>query len=64
MTANTDKIFDSRVVERNIKAGVISREDYEKYLSSLEDCADLADETETQMVFKVEGDDEAEADDA
>ena len=64
MTVDTDKIYDSRVVERNIKAGVVNRKDYEKHLASLEDCADLADETETQMVSKVEEDEEAAADDA
>jgi hypothetical protein len=56
-----EAVFDNRVVARNIKAGVISQEDHDKYLASLEDCADLGTETETQMVFKI-GTDEAEDD--
>jgi hypothetical protein len=47
-------VFDSRVVARNIKRGVVSQADYDKHLETLEDCAELAEETETQMVFKVE----------
>ena len=31
------RIFDSRIVERNIKRGLVSRKDYEKYLKSLPD---------------------------
>jgi len=29
--------FDTRVVERNIQKGLISRKDYDKYLKSLND---------------------------
>ena len=31
------RLFDVRVVERNIQKGVISRKDYEKHLKSLGD---------------------------
>ena len=34
------RIFDSRIVERNIKRGLVSRKDYEKYLKSLPDSKD------------------------
>ncbi len=34
------RLFDKRTVERNIKKGLVSRKDYEKYLKSLEDTAD------------------------
>jgi hypothetical protein len=34
------RLFDKRTVERNIKKGLISRKDYEKYLKGLEDIAD------------------------
>jgi len=54
------KLYDARVVERNIKSGSLSQEDYDKYLASLEDCADMAEETETQMVLTSTEDDEAE----
>ena len=58
MTDN--RLMDVRTVQRNIKAGKVSKEDYEKYLESLEDCADFAEESETQMVLHgVEADEEA-----
>ncbi len=47
----TEKLYDSRVAARNIKSGALSQADYDKYLEGLEDCADLAEETETEMVF-------------
>ncbi len=34
------KLFDLRNVERNIKRGLITRKDYEKYLKSLGDAKD------------------------
>ena len=55
-----DRLMDVRTIERNIRAGKVSKEDYAKYLDSLEDCAELADETETQMVLHgVEAEEEA-----
>ncbi len=33
------RLFDKRTVERNIKKGLVSRKDYEKYLKSLDDAA-------------------------
>ena len=33
-------LFDRRIVERNIKRGLITRKDYEKYLKSLSDAAE------------------------
>jgi hypothetical protein len=32
--------FDIRIVERNIRRGVVNRKDYEKFLKSLPDVAD------------------------
>ncbi len=55
-----EALFDNRIVDRNIHRELITREDYEKYLESLEDCADLAEETETKMVFKSAEDDQAD----
>ncbi len=55
-----DRLLDIRTIERNIKAGKVSQEDYQKYLESLEDCADDAEETETQMVLHVADAEEAE----
>ena len=55
-----NKLMDVRTVQRNIKSGKVTKEEYAKYLESLEDCADLADETETEMVLHgVEAEDEA-----
>ncbi len=34
------RLFDARVVERNIKRGVITRKDYEKHLKALPDVKD------------------------
>jgi hypothetical protein len=31
------RLYDTRTVERNIKRGLISRKDYEKYLKSIAD---------------------------
>ena len=45
------RLIDIRTVERNIKAGKVSKEEYAEYLENLEDCADLAEESETQMVL-------------
>jgi hypothetical protein len=33
------RLFDRRIVERNIKKGVITRKDYDKHLKSLADVA-------------------------
>ena len=55
-----NKLMDVRTVQRNIKSGKVTKDEYAKYLESLEDCADLADETETEMVLHgVEAEDEA-----
>ncbi len=55
-----ERLLDIRTIERNIKAGKVSQEDYQKYLESLEDCADEAEETETQMVLHVADAEEGE----
>lgn len=57
---NITKEMDIRVVERNINAGKVDRKEYNAYLESLEDCADLCEETETEMVMHIK-DDETEA---
>jgi hypothetical protein len=37
--AKNARLFDRRVVERNIKKGLVTRKDYDKYLKSLGDVA-------------------------
>ena len=58
---NENRLLDNRIVERNIKAGKVTQEDYSAFLESLEDCADEAEETETQMILHV-ADEDVEAD--
>ena len=48
---SNDGLLDVRTVDRNIKAGKVSKEEYQKHLESLEDLADEALETETQMLL-------------
>ena len=37
--AKDPRLFDIRTVERNIKSGLITRKDYERFLKSLPDVA-------------------------
>jgi hypothetical protein len=34
------RLFDKRTVERNIKKGLVTRKDYEKYVKTLDDVSD------------------------
>src|SRR5580765_6269684 len=36
----TVRLYDKRIVDRNIKKGLLSRKDYEKHLKALDDIAD------------------------
>jgi hypothetical protein len=36
------RLFDNRTVERNIRKGLVSRKDYEKFLKTLPDAAEKA----------------------
>jgi len=36
----TARLYDKRIVERNIKKGLVSRKDYDKHLKALDDVAD------------------------
>ena len=40
MHTDENKIFDKRNIERNIKNGIITKKDYEIYLSKLPDISD------------------------
>ena len=59
MSTIDESLFDIRVVERNIARGKVTREQYEAYLSSLEDASEHGAPTETMFVHRVE-DDETE----
>jgi hypothetical protein len=47
MDKDRAQLFDVRVVERNIKLGTITQEDYDRWLESLEDSAELAETSAT-----------------
>ncbi|MEI6079701.1 MAG: hypothetical protein WCQ53_03575 [bacterium] len=34
---HSDKLYDTRIIERNIKKGLVSKKDYEKHLASVKD---------------------------
>lgn len=44
-----ETLFDRRVVEKNIRAGLITQKDYERYLKSLEDDEDNSIEVNTVL---------------
>jgi hypothetical protein len=48
-----ERMFDKRVVERNIKRGKITREQYEAWLNNLEDCEELSQPTRTVFVTRL-----------
>ena len=61
MANQTDEImFDQRVVSRHIRRGLVSADDHQAYLESLEDCAELASECETVFSYQVESDEEGD----
>ena len=45
--------YDVRIVERHLRSGTISKKDYEKFLSGLEDSAAQAAESDVHMSFDV-----------
>lgn len=58
MSSINENLFDIRVVERNIARGKITREQYEAYLTSLEDCEEMGQETATQFIHRIEDEDD------
>ena len=53
MSQIDERLFDLRVVERNIKRGKVTREQYEAWLASLEDCVELSTDTETVFISRI-----------
>jgi hypothetical protein len=51
------RLFDQRNLERNIKRGLFTRKEYEKYLKGLPDARDKA----AKLVETVDDDDDDEA---
>jgi len=60
MSTIDERLFDKRVVERNIKRGKVTREQYEAWLASLEDCGDLSEDTETVFITRIPDEEEGE----
>ena len=56
-----ENLFDQRIVARHIKRGLVTKKDHEKYLESLEDCAEYAEECESVFSYRVESEEEAPA---
>lgn len=52
-TEKNPKLFDLRVVERNIAKGLITRDEYEAYLQSIDDSAERAEKIESEFVENV-----------
>ena len=46
--------FDLRTIERKIKTGEITREEYQQYLDSLPDDAENATEMEVKFIYAAE----------
>ncbi|MFT5680667.1 MAG: hypothetical protein ACI8RZ_001573 [Myxococcota bacterium] len=53
-----ERMFDKRVVERNIKRGKVTQAQYDAWLASLEDCTELSEDTETVFITRVPDEDE------
>lgn len=45
-------LFDSRLAERNIRKGLITREQYDAYLAKLDDTANNAESIELEIVHR------------
>ena len=45
-----ERMFDSRVVERHIARGLVTREQYDAYIASLQDDAEAGEQSEVQFV--------------
>jgi hypothetical protein len=43
------KIYDRRILERNLKSGTLDRKEYERYLKALDDDADNIKPVETVL---------------
>ncbi len=44
-----ERLYDRRVVQRNIKLGLVAAKDYERFLKSLEDDEDASETVDTTL---------------
>lgn len=57
-----ERVFDVRILERNLDKGLISREEYDAYLASLDDAGENATVIEAEFVVGVfDNDDDDDA---
>lgn len=65
MSDKDQKAFDTRVVERNIDKGLVTRDEYDEYLDGLDDVEDNAVSIEAEFEAGLfEDDEEGEEEDA
>ncbi len=57
------RLYDRRTIERNIKKGLITRKDYEKFLKALEDAKEKGVIGEEEVASR-HADEEADSEDA
>ena len=50
MYDRTLRKFDTRIVQRHLARKVITRDEYKSHVDALEDCSQLADESEVEFV--------------
>ena len=58
--AKAEQNFDIRTIERFVRDGIVSRDEYEEHLENLPDVSDKAVKMESQFVEGVLEDDEEE----
>lgn len=56
------RLYDRRTIERNIKKGLITRKDYEKFLKALDDAKDkgVIGEEEPDLVDEIDDEDDTD----
>ncbi|MGE0369365.1 MAG: hypothetical protein AB7I96_07640 [Candidatus Dadabacteria bacterium] len=68
MKSKDDFLYDVRIINRNIRDGVVSKKDYDKYLDNLPDVEDnseplIIEDDEPETLSTVPDTDEMETDD-
>lgn len=56
----SDKLFDVRLLDRNLQKGLITREEYDKHVGALDDAEDKGTAIEAEFVVGVLDDDDAQ----
>ena len=56
----SEKLFDVRILERNLQKGLITKKEYEKHIADLADAEENATAIEAEFVVGVLDDDDEE----